>query len=226
MYVYVSIRRLPDGYKNHSLISHPSDIRQRCYSYHFWLTFYRCRKLSHFLDILNIPRHYSGGHSGSSGSSNTSAQHSPLTPHAGANVQGQMATTSVNNNIGSGESNTDACDSNSRTIMTENRHQPQQLVQHDSQKQNQNSPLLHQDVQHRQHQNPSISFYGTACLSFQSEIVLLDMTSGEINDSSERYKYNAFDWLTNCIQGPREETKNKVFSSSVIVTIWSGISFP
>ncbi|XP_065365634.1 uncharacterized protein LOC135958670 [Calliphora vicina] len=41
----------------------------------------RCKRLSQFLDLLNIPRHHSG-HSGSSSSSNNSQQHSPQTPHA------------------------------------------------------------------------------------------------------------------------------------------------
>lgn len=40
----------------------------------------RCKRLSQFLDLLNIPRHHSG-HSGSSSSSNNSQQHSPQTPH-------------------------------------------------------------------------------------------------------------------------------------------------
>ncbi|XP_075157541.1 uncharacterized protein LOC142230801 [Haematobia irritans] len=168
-----------------------------------------CRRLSQFLDLLNVPRHhhhqqqqqhhqqdqpttFGCGLSGSS-SSNTSSRHSsPVSPYSGTQIQGQMAPAPPHPPLAGNESsalcfgNSPLCGiiiniSNGSNNVADGQHQQPFHSHHHYHHQQQN--LLH--VEQPQQQTRS-SLYSTTCLSYQSEIFFLNLTSGEINDAMER----------------------------------------
>lgn len=132
----------------------------------------RHRRLSQFLVLLNIPRHH---HHHSGGSSNTSQQHSPQTPHSSssmANTACQLTVTGSNSSGGNSHNNS------STSINTSSSH----------------TNLKHlavvgsslSDEEYRPHSS-SIYLPRSSCVSFQSEILLLDLINCEINEFLERY---------------------------------------
>lgn len=141
----------------------------------------RCKRLSQFLVMLNIPRHHhhhphsqqqphSASHSGAS-SSNQSQQHSPLTPHPTTSITNTTCQLTV---PGSSHNNS----SSSSSIHTSHSH----------------SNLSHLAVAARNSSEEEYQQFmsganlpRSSCVSFQSEMLLLDLINGEINEFVERY---------------------------------------